>query len=278
MGYKIVLDSGGEMTESMRKSGKVEMVPLILEIGEETIVDNGILSQIDIVNRIAQAKDCPKTACPSPETYRQACDCDAERVYVVTLSAKLSGSYQSAMTGKMMLEEERDDIQVYVFNSRSASIGETLIALKIEELEEQGLGFEEVVKETEAYIDEMRTFFVVDNLETLRKNGRLSLLKCAAATFLKIKPICASTPDGEIEQIDQARGIKRAMEKMADYATHHGRDKNNRLGISFVNCRERAEGLKGVILEKLKVKDTLVEETGGLSTVYANDGGVIMVI
>lgn len=131
----------------------------------------------------------------------------------MTLSEKLSGSYNSAVLGKNLYLEDHPDAKVYVFNSCSASVGETLIGLKIQELEEKGLSFEEVVEQTEAYILSQDTWFVLENLDTLRKNGRLGTVKALVATALKIKPVMGSTDEGTIIQLDQARGMKRALVK-----------------------------------------------------------------
>ena len=103
--------------------------------------------------------------------------CDAEHVYAVTLSAELSGSYNSAVLGKNMYEEEYGEKDIYVFNSRSASVGETLIGLKIAECEEKGMSFQEVIETVESYIEEQHTYFVLETLDILKKNGRLKGLK-----------------------------------------------------------------------------------------------------
>ena len=103
-----------------------------------------------------------------------------------------------------------------MFNSSSASIGETLIALKREECEKEGLGFQQVIEKVEAYIESQHTYFVLESLEALRKNGRLSNLKAFVANALNIKPVMGSTPEGTICQLDQARGINRALKKMVD--------------------------------------------------------------
>ena len=92
--------------------------------------------------------------------------CEAERVYVVTLSEELSGSYNSAVLGKNLYEEEHGEKEIHIFNSKSASVGESLIALKIQECEDAGMAFEEVVRTVEAYIESQNTYFV---LETLRR-------------------------------------------------------------------------------------------------------------
>jgi len=279
MKYLAVIDSGGELPADLKNNEAFRSVPLTLEIGGESIVDNGRLKQMDIVRKIAASPLCPRTACPSPDAFYQAFSADADRIYCVTLSAALSGSYQSAVIGMNMLKEERPDVQIHVFNSRSASVGETLTILKIRELEEKGCSFEEVVEETEKYIRSKNTYFVLDNLDTLRKNGRLSLMKALAAAMLKIKPVCVGNKNGEIEQLDQARGIRKALARMVDHATERaGAAQDRVLGISYVNCRERALSVRDAILAKTEVRESLVIETGGLSTIYANDGGVIVVL
>lgn len=278
MSYKIIIDSCGEQTEEMRKSGHFESVSLTMQVGEYTITDDETFDQADFLKKIAASPDCPKSSCPSPESYRSAYDCGADHVYAVTLSAELSGSYNSAVLGKNLLLEEHPQAKVHVFNSKSASVGETLIGLKIQECEEAGMSFEQVVDAVEAYIAGQNTWFVLENLDTLRKNGRLSLVKAFVASALRIKPVMASTSEGQIIQLDQARGMNKALVKMVDAImekTEHTEDKI--LGITHCNCPDRAKMLKDVLAEKLPWKEIIVLDTAGISSMYANDGGVIIV-
>lgn len=279
MKFRIALDSGGELTPEMKGREEFVSVPLTLTINGVEILDVGIMPQKDIVDLIAKDPDVPKTACPSPEAYLKAFDCDAEHYYAVTLSGALSGSYQSACVARTMFLEEHPDARIHIFNSVSASVGESLVALMIAELEEKGLPFEEIIKQTEEYIRRKQTFFVLDNLETLRKNGRLSSMKALAAAVLKIKPICYGTQEGTIGQLDQARGMGKAIVKMVGYIVNRTPDPEKRiLGISFCNCPDRAEIVRDEVLKRLHVRDVVVVPTGGLSTVYANDGGIIVVL
>lgn len=202
-----------------------------------------------------------------------------KRVYVVTLSSELSGSYNSAQLGKKLYEEENGDKQIHVFNSCSASVGETLIALKVQECEEAGMSFDEVVSAAESYIEGQHTYFVLENLDTLRKNGRLTGIKSIVASALNIKPVMGSTPQGTICQLGQARGIKRALGRMTDYIAGEVTDPEKKiLGISHCNCYERAKEVERILLEKFHVKASFIVDTAGISTMYANDGGVIVVI
>lgn len=279
MSYKVVIDSCGELTGNMKKDGHFESVPLTINVDDFVIIDDETFDQADFLARVAASPECPKSACPSPEAYKNAFDCGAEHVYAVTLSAELSGSYNSAVLGKNLFLEEHPDKKAYVFNSCSASIGETLISLKIQECEEAGMPFEEVVKTVEAYIARKKTYFVLETLETLRKNGRLSTMKAFLATALKIKPVMHGTQEGTIEQLAQVRGINKALVKMVEILVQQAEHTEERiLAISHCNCPERAQMVKDAILEKIKVKDTIVLDTRGISSMYASDGGVIVVL
>ncbi len=276
MSYKIVIDSCGEFLEEWKKDRSFESVPLTLNVGGETIIDDETFDQSSFIKKVADSPECPKSACPSPERYMKAYDCEADHIYVVTLSSELSGSYNSAVLGKNLFLEEQPEKLVHVFNSRSASVGETLIGMKIQECEEKGFSFDETVKKVEAYIEGQNTFFVLDDLETLRKNGRLSKVKSLVASALKIKPVMGSTPEGTICQLDQARGMNKALVKMVQHIVEKAENSEEKvLAISHCNCKDRAELLKNALLEKINVKDVVILDTAGVSTMYANNGGII---
>ena len=241
MRYKIVIDSCGELLDEWKQDEHFESVPLTLMVGAEQIIDDETFKQGEFLHKVAECPECPKSACPSPERYMRAYDCEAEHVYAVTLSAELSGSYNSALLGRNLSLEDHPDKKIHVFNSRSASIGETLIALKIQECEEKGMSFEEVVATVEHYISGQHTFFVLENLETLRKNGRLSKVKALVASALKIKPVMGSTDEGTIYQLDQARGMNKALVRMVDSIVEKvSNPEQTLIAISHCNCPERA--------------------------------------
>ena len=279
MSFHIVADSCCELTADMKKRENIEIAPLTLEVGGESILDDETFDQKYFLKRVAECPECPKSACPSPDYFRKSFLNGAERCYAVTLSAQLSGSYNSAVLGANLAQEENEDLKIHVFNSRSASIGETLIVKKIVECEEAGMSFERVVETVELYISTQHTYFVLENLETLRKNGRLSKTKALVASALKIKPVMGATSEGDIVQLDQARGINKALMKMVDAIVNDAQHvENNTLAISHCNCPERAEMVKEALLERLAVQDVFVLDTQGVSSMYANDGGIIIAL
>lgn len=278
MSYKIVVDSCCELPETLWKDDHFERVPLGLEVGAYQILDDDDFDQQDFLKRVAESPVCPKSSCPSPERFMEACHVAADHVYVVTLSSHLSGSYNSAVLSKNLYQETYGPKQIHVVDSESASCGETQIALKLMELEEEGLPFETIVEKIEAFRDAMNTYFILDNLETLRKNGRLSRVKALVASTLSIKPIMGADK-GTIIQRGQAIGMKKALSKMVELIVSEIKDSTSkRLLITHCNASQRAELLKNMILSKLEFKEILVLDTAGVSSLYANDGGVIVAV
>ena len=264
MEYRIVVDSCGELTDEMKKSGIYKTASLSMEVDGVHIQDDESFDQADFLKRVAESSECPKSSCPSPEKYMELYHCEAERVYAVTLSAELSGSHNSAELGRKLYEEEYGRKQIHVFNSRSASVGESLIALKIQECEEKGMEFEEVIASVDRYIEE---------------NGRLTGLKSLAVSALNIKPVMGANPEGQICQLGQGRGMKKALAKMAEQIAADAINPTEKiLAISHCNCPERAMAVEKLIREKINVKESFIVDTAGISSMYANDGGIIVVL
>ncbi len=277
--YKILIDSCGELPQELKEDGHFSNVALVLEVDGQQIVDDETFDQADFLSRVAKSPNAPKSTCPSPDAYMQKMEGDADHIYIVTLSAKLSGSYNSACVARDMYLEEYENARVYVFNSKSASIGETLIGIKIAECEEAGMSFDDTVACVEDYISQQHTFFVLETLETLRKSGRLSNLKAIIASTLNIKPVMGSTDEGEICQLGQSRGMSKALDKMVSCMQEVTKNCEEKvLAISHCNCAERAYLLKTKLERAAKFKKIFIVDTAGVSTMYANDGGVIMVV
>lgn len=281
MAYRIVVDSCCELPDQYYTDERFIRIPLELQIGDYRIPDDDDFNQLDFIRRVAESAECARSACPPPEKFMQAYSSDVSDIYVVTLSAKLSGSYNAAVLAADLYEEEYEDEygprNIHVFDSQSASAGESQIALKILECAEAGHTFEEIVDMVENFRDIMKTYFVIDNLDTFIKNGRVSKLKGTVASTLNIKPILTGV-DGEIEQIGQAMGMKKAINSLIDAVkTRHPDATGRKLIITHCNCPERAQKIADA-LEELTGESAIIMPTRGVSTMYANDGGVVVTI
>ena len=255
MSFHIVCDSCTDLTEEDLKKGCYTLVPLTLLVDGEEIIDDETFDQADFLAKVAASKESVKSACPAPESYMEAYS-KADDIYVVTLSAELSGSYNSAVLGKNLYEEENGTKNIHVVNSRGAATTQVLIARKLNEYASQGMPFEEVVDKIEEYTTSLRTYFVLETLEVLRKNGRLSRLSATIAGALNIKPVMIGTRDGVIQKAAQARGMKKALAKMVEHMGSEGRDLTRRqFVISHCNCYERAVYVKELIKKHLHAED-----------------------
>ena len=275
MSFRIVVDSCCDLTPQMRRTSNFVKVPLTIRSNGSNFVDDDGFDQADLLWSMKQSEDAPSTACPAPQDYLDAYR-GVDDVYVVTLTALLSGSHNSAMQAKSLLEEEEPEVNVHVFNSCSASSGEVLVALKIRELAESGMPFKKVVREVEQFIYRMQTMFVLESLENLRKNGRLTRLQAVVTGALRIKLFMGATPEGEICKLGQALTMKQALGKMIEKAAADPDHQGRTLAICHCNALERAFQVKAMAEAKCRFGEILILEAGGITTVYANDGGIVI--
>lgn len=276
MSYLILCDSCTDFTDAMEKDPHFVRIPLTLHIGEEDIIDDETFDQASFLKKVAEYPDASKSSCPSPEKFMDYFE-KADEIYIVTLSSHLSGSFNSAELAKSMYLEKHPDKKIHVFDSKSASAGQSLIALEIQKRAINGLPFEQIVNEVTDFLNTMGTKFVLETLEVLRKNGRLSNVTAMLVNALNIKLVMTSDGNGEIAKTSQARGMKKAIQKMAEAIKEDAVDPENRtLFISYCNNKERAEFVKDAILSVLPFKDVLIAPTGGVSSLYAADGGIVV--
>lgn len=278
MSYKIVVDSCCELPARLKNDKRFECVPIGLEVGSYRVLDDEHFSRNEFLQRVLEYSKCPKSHCPSPVRFKEAYRTSADHVYCITLSSKLSGSYNSAILARDLYMEEYGDKQIHVVDSLSASGGETQLALKLMELEESGAPFEEIVDQIERYRDSIRTYFVPGNLDILRKNGRLTGIKSVVASTLNIKPIM-DADCGMIRQRSHANGMNMALKKMAGLAAEEVKNPfTRRLIVTHCNALQRAERVRDYMLEKTDFKESIILETGGISSMYVSNGGVIVTV
>ena len=253
----------------------VERVPLTLTLGERHYLDDDSLDVLAYLDASEKSPDCPKTAAPSSQRFLEAYD-DDDQVFAVTLSSKLSGTFESAsLAARRYLEEGKSGL-VHVFDSLSASVGEALVAMKIAELSRLQLPRQRMIEGIEHFISDMRTYFILDRFDTIVKNGRMNPTVAKLASILHIKPICAGV-DGNMAVVDKARGYKKAVSKLIKLMKSQAIAYEQRiLAIAHCDCLEKSTELQADIMRELPFKDSFLVETGGLCSTYASRGGIII--
>lgn len=275
MSFKVIVDSCCDLTPSLLREDDFLSVPLSIRVGGKVFVDDQGLDRAELLWRMKESEAAPQTACPAPAQYLDAFACGADDLYVITLSALLSGSHNSAQQARQLWLEEHPESHVHIFNSCSASSGEVLLALKVRELAASGLPFQTVVQEATRFCQEMQTLFVLESLENLRKNGRLTGLQSVVTSALRIKLLMGATPEGQICKKGQAMSMKQALSKMVELMAKDPGHQGKLLVVTHCDCLERAFQLKEMVRGSCGFSDVFVCEAGGVSTVYANDGGIV---
>lgn len=271
---RLIADSCADFTSEKKAWTQVRQVPLTLTVGGEDVLDDESFCQKTFLEKMRKAPECPRSACPSPESYMREFE-GADEIFVVTLSQHLSGSYQSAMLAKQMYQEEHPEVKIEVVDSWSASVGESIIVLKLRSLLDK-YEFEEIVKRITAFRNGSQTKFVLEDLDVFIKNGRLTHVQAILCNALNIKPLLAGK-EGQIVKLDQARGVERTIKKLVDSVVADVKEATTRtLAIAHCNHPARAEEVKKMILSRVPFKECMIVNTGGVSTMYANEGGIIV--
>jgi DegV family protein with EDD domain len=276
MSMRIVADSCCDVSPEVEKQTGIELVPLTILIGDKEFRDDKNLDIDGLIEDMKNSPIAPKTACPSPQDFIESYKGDGS-VFVVTLSSALSGTYKSAMMAKDIFLEEVENKFIHVFDSLSASVGETLVSLHISELINKGLKEMEIVEKVNAYIKDMRTFFTLKSLDNLVKSGRVSHFVAKVSSILSVKPIMAENGEGQIEVHEKVVGAKRVFKRLVEVIGEQGQNLEDKvLGIAHCNALESALAFKEEVLKRYNFKDIVIVRTGGISSVYANEGGLII--
>jgi DegV family protein with EDD domain len=275
----IVVDSGCDVSKDLIINENITLahVPINLQIDDKVYLDDDTFDQDQYLAHMHASAVAVKTSAPSPSLFVDQFKF-GENVFVVTLSSKLSATYQSAVTAKDMYIEEYGKKFIHVFDSLTAAIGEGVVALKISELLKKGTCANEVVLQVNQFIKSMNTYIILDKFDNLVKTGRINPYIAKVASFLNVKPICGSD-NGEIKMVDKARGYKKAITRLAKIIKDSSTDIENRIiGITHIKAYEKAVELKEELMKHLKAKDIIIQECRGVTTTYGNVGGIVVAL
>ena len=210
----ILADSCCDLSPELLKKTQARVAPLTITIDDTHYVDDGTVDIPPYLAAMKASKNPVRSACPSPDLYAEDIKAADDDCFIITLSAKLSGSHNAAVLGVQLAEEDMPEKKVHVFDSESASAGETYLALMIHDLIAAGKSFEQIVETVEEKIRSMHTLFVLDSLDNLVKNGRISKTVALLANVLSIRLLMSDDGHGAIKNISKARGIKGALKML----------------------------------------------------------------
>ena len=248
--YKIIGDSCTEVNKSFVKDYPLSIVPFKLFLDSTEYIDDAFLNIDDFVDKMKMVTSIPKTACPSPYDFINLFEGEEKEIYVVTISSKLSGAYNSAVLAKKIYEEENPNEKlIHVFDSLSASTGQTLIVKEIHELKRLNYTFEKIIETITEFVMNTKVIFISESLDHLVSNGRIPAWKGFIASALNIVPIMGSDGCGQINLLEKIKGTNKAYSRLIEIIQSDlSQSGRNTIAIAHVENSNRANQLETIMV------------------------------
>lgn len=276
MKWNIITDSSCDMLDFENQNSNIRFasIPFVISVGEEDYVDNEALNVPDMITAMEKCEDASHTSCPPPYAWYEQFEKPGYSI-AITISSKLSGSYNSAYTAKNMIYEQNADKKIALIDSRSAGPEITLIVKKLCGLIEAGNDFDSVVEKIEEYIQYTHIIFALSSFNNLVKNGRMSKLAGFIAGKLGMWGIGIGSEEGTIQMKQKTRGNGKAVDAIINDMKERG-IKYGTVVISHCQNAELAERLKISIQNIWHDVKVEIVPTRGLCSYYAERGGLIV--
>ncbi|MFY9189030.1 MAG: DegV family protein [bacterium] len=271
---RLVTDSSADLPKELIQKHEIEVVPLKVLVGGKEYTEGVDITPHEFYQRMFAASNLPKTSQPSPADFAQVfrrLSAEGDNILCLTISSKLSGTYQSACTGNEMVGNK-----AVVFDTLAGSLGHGLQVLRAAELAATGSLLDDIVKELEVFRADMTILILLDTLENIVKGGRLSQFQGSLAKVLNIKVLLEGV-EGAVELKKKVRGRRRFLNQVIEIIGERRSDLAQRtFGITHVDNLEDANFLKDAILTEYKPKDVIINTMGSTMATYAGRNGMIV--
>lgn len=276
---KIIADSSCDLNENLKSMMDIILVPLTIRVNGHEYRDTGREKIQAFLQDIREDSEIAKSACPSPQDFLDAFGNETE-ILVVTMTSKLSGTYNSAMIARELHLEKHKDAKVHVFDTLSGTVGESAVVCFIHSLIRHQFEFETIVKMTAAYISELNTVFILGSLNTLVKSGRMNPFLGSVAGALNIHLMLEANA-GEIALVKKVRGVRKAQKRLVEEVIEraskpHFHSELRTLIIGHCEAEEYAMQVREELLKANLFSEIHIVPTGLLSTTYVNEGGIVL--
>lgn len=256
--FQIFSDSSCDLPIELIEQYNIRVIPYYITFDKETYYkEHEEISNEEFYKKLA-TKVFPKTSLPSVQDYmnafREAIEAGQD-VLCFCLTSKFSGSYQSAVNAKSILEEDYPDAKIVVVDSIQATAGEGLIVLQAARMKEAGFGMDELVEKIESIKSTARIMFTVDSLEYLQKGGRIGKVTSLAGTMLNLKPMIV-LKEAELMPYSNVRGRKKALEKTLAMVEEYF-EENNESYDDYDFCMANATTMEETMMVQEKVEELI---------------------
>ncbi len=275
MSIQLIVDTGCDLPQHIIDEHKIEVLPLVVHVNEEEYYDKETIQPSSLYTMMRDGA-VPKTSQVPPdrmkEMFQKLAENNQPAIYL-TLSSGISGTYQTACLVRDQLVEEGIEPNLEIIDSKSASLGYGLIGYYIaRKIEEGTTDLNGLVSFTHTLIDKIQHIFTVDDLEYLVRGGRVSKASGFVGGLLKIKPVL-HMEEGKLFPLEKVRGSKKVLGRLMELIQERGSEFENQIvAISHADDLNRANELKDMIEEQLKVKNVMVNTIGCAIGAHAGPG------
>ncbi|WP_431088052.1 DegV family protein [Paenibacillus sp. 8b26] len=273
----IVTDSTADIPQELVDRLGIVIVPLTVMFGNTTYLDGIEMSAAQFYSELARADELPTTSQPSParflETFTTLLEQHPEsQIVSIHLSSGVSGTYQSALLGKSMLEKHED--RITVLDSKLASYGYGMLVVYAAELAASGHSPADIVQALEHRQERLCLYFLVDTLEYLQKGGRIGKAAAMVGTLLNIKPILSMDKEGIIYSADKARGHKKATARIIELLERDLKGQKINIAVGHTADRSAAEAFEAQLAEHFELGDRIYTELGAVIGTHVGPGTI----
>ncbi|MEG2539582.1 MAG: DegV family protein, partial [Clostridium sp.] len=269
----IVTDSTAGVPEEFINSKNIKVLPLTIEF-EGSVYKDGIdIDEQILLEMLTRGEELPKTSQVNPKSFLDQFEeltAEGYKIISIHISSGLSGTYQSACIARDMMENGED---VFVVDSKGVSFATGALVIEAIKMIESGMSVEDTTLRLEELSERVRVAFAVDELEYIRKGGRISSVHAAIGSLLNIKPILSMT-DGKIDVLDKVRGKKKALKRMIDYINDEGIDTSLTFAIGNVAGEREMEDFYNQLPENINKEEAMKVKVGSVIATYAGPGTV----
>ena len=272
---KIITDGSCDLSHEVLNKFNINVVPLGVSFGEEHYTAGVDIDNKEFYSKMKESKELPKTSCPSPENFCKEYQCEEDKIIVIALSSKLSGTYNSASLARDLYLSEHKEKDIRVIDSMTGSIGAGLLLIKAAKMISEGKDIDEIVEAIENLKEKISFYGTLETLENAIKGGRINPLAGKIIGALNFKAI-VQIKDGVVKPIDKARGESNSIKKVANYITSSIEDtKDKILCLMHANCPEKAHKLLSIIEKTHKFDEVYISEVGPVMGTYTSEGAVL---
>ena len=272
---KIITDGSCDLSHEVLNKFNINVVPLGVSFGEEHYTAGVDIDNKEFYAKMKESKELPKTFCPSPENFCKEYQCEEDKIIVIALSSKLSGTYNSASLARDLYLSEHKEKDIRVIDSMTGSIGAGLLLIKAAKMISEGKDIDEIVEAIENLKEKISFYGTLETLENAIKGGRINPLAGKIIGALNLKAI-VQIKDGVVKPIDKARGESNSIKKVANYITSSIEDtKDKILCLMHANCPEKAHKLLSIIEKTHKFDEVYISEVGPVMGTYTSEGAVL---